>query len=334
LPGETLETFLAGLEQMMELFPRPALFIYNCAVFVNAPMNEPAYRRAHGIDVLRSPIYLWHSSPENRGDTPEYEDIVVRANTFSHDDLRQMYVYGWAGQAFHSLGILEYVAKFYHQVAGVRFVDFYARVLDYCRRNPDTLFGREYATLLEYIETGYSGRGWDHADPALAPIYWPIEEATWLRCVMDSGALESDIRSLLDDIDGRLDLGTRAELLDDLARFQVFLLSTMDRREAVKQLTAHYGWRDFFSGGDGVESLERVDVQYTWANRVIEDDPVQWQYKAIWLGRTQGNYRCRPEALGEEKISPASSAATASEASTVSETFATMRPPKRNTSRL
>ncbi len=125
LPGATLPTYLDGLEQFMELFPRPVLFIYNCGVFVNAPMNQQAYVKEHELKVIKSPIYLWHSSIYNRGEIPEYEFITVGAKTFTLDDLRQMYMYGWTAQAFHSLGITEYVAKFYHQIAALKYVSFY-----------------------------------------------------------------------------------------------------------------------------------------------------------------------------------------------------------------
>jgi len=91
IPGETLERYKDGLEQIMELFPRPVVFIYNCGVFVNAPMNAPAYIKEHGIEVIKSPIYLWHSSIYNRGNIPEYEYITVSANSFSLEDLKQMF---------------------------------------------------------------------------------------------------------------------------------------------------------------------------------------------------------------------------------------------------
>ncbi|MBK8195969.1 MAG: hypothetical protein IPK76_23215 [Lewinellaceae bacterium] len=193
MPGETLESYKRGLEQIMELFPRPVVFIYNCGVFVNAPMNEPDHIRLHGIETIRSPIYLWHSSIHNRGSIPEYDNITVSANSFTAEDLRQMYLYGWTAQAFHSLGILEYVAKFYNQVRGLKFIKFYEMFLDFCRAGTGTLFSREYGILTDYMATGYSGGGWDHYDPDLAPIYWPIEEATWLRCVTDSKALKKAI---------------------------------------------------------------------------------------------------------------------------------------------
>lgn len=310
LPGETLASCLQGFEQLMEMFPRPVIFIFNCGVFVNAPMNRPDYLRAHGIEVIKSPIYLWHSAVEHRGEIPEYEFITVRADSFSTADLHQMYLWGWVVQAFHSLGILEYVAKFYHQTLGLEFVAFYRQFLDYCEQHPGTLFNREYRTAVDYIATGYSGGGWDHADRDLPPIYWPIEEATWLRCVRDSSRLQSEIRAFLSYLEERLTAGTDPRILDDLVRFQVFLLSTMDHREPVRRYTAEYAWKDFLvQGGTHPDDLRSAPTEYSWTSKVTDEDSTQWCYRAIWVGRTQGNYRCRPESLLERPASPAPLAA-------------------------
>jgi radical SAM superfamily enzyme YgiQ (UPF0313 family) len=304
LPGETLESYRRGLEQLMELFPRPMIFIYNCGVFVNAPMNEPEYLQAHGIEVVRSPIYLWHSSVDNRGTVPEYEYITIRSNTFSTADLRQMYLLGWAVQAFHSLGILEYVAKFYHQIHRWRYVDFYGSFLDYCAHHPDTLFGREYGTAVGYIANGYAGGGWDHADPGLAPIYWPLEEATWLRCVRDSTRLEAEVLQFLRNLEPGLPRATDSAILADLVRFQVFLLSTMDHREPVKVCATQYEWKGFLRDGcSSLDDLVNEPSEYAWHNKVTTADPIEWCYKAVWVGRTQGNYKCHLETLLERRPS-------------------------------
>jgi hypothetical protein len=203
-------------------------------------------------------------------------------------------------QAFHSLGVLEYVAKFYHQTQGRRFVAFYASFLDYCERHANTLFGREYRTAVDYIATGYSGGGWNHADPGLAPILWPLEEATWLRCVRDSATLEREIRAFLDDLETGRSPATDPAILDDLVRFQVFLLSTMDHKEPAKARTMEYAWKRFLLDGcTHLGDLARVPSEYAWNNRVTTADPVEWCYKAVWVGRTQGNYKCHLEMLHE-----------------------------------
>jgi radical SAM superfamily enzyme YgiQ (UPF0313 family) len=303
LPGATLPTYLDGLEQFMELFPRPVLFIYNCGVFVNAPMNQQAYVKEHEIQVIKSPIYLWHSSIYNRGEIPEYEFITTGAKTFTLDDLRQMYMHGWTAQAFHSLGITEYVAKFYHQLTGLKYVDFYKVFFEYCQSGRGTIFGREYQILLDYITTGYAGGGWDHHDPDLAPIFWPIEEATWLRCVRDGARLRTEIRDFMHFLEDRLGYQTPTAVLDDLAAFQVFILSTMDNKEAVKTFSPHYAWREFFmTNASHIADLHPSSSEYSWANKVTDENLAEWCYKAIWVGRNQCNYKVHPDVLNENAL--------------------------------
>ena len=299
MPGETLESYKNGLEQLMELFPRPVIFIYNCGIFVNAPMNKASYIEAHGIKVIKSPIYLWHSSIYNRGTVPEYDNITTSANTFTSEDLSKMYLYGWTTQAFHSLGTLEYVSKFYHQIFKMKFVTFYEHFVEYCQ-STQGLFNNEYRILVDYMKTGYKGGGWDHYDPNLAPIYWPIEEATWLRCVTDGPLLEREILEFLNWLEIKLGYKTDASVLEDLVRFQVFILSTMDRKENLKVHVSQYAWKDFLVNGNrSIAELEQGPRRYSWQNKVTLEDKAEWCYRAIWVGRNQGNYKCHPEFLHE-----------------------------------
>jgi 2-(S-pantetheinyl)-carbapenam-3-carboxylate methyltransferase len=297
MPGETLASYKHGLEQLMELFPRPVIFIYNCGVFVNAPMNDPEYIKTHGIKTRRSPIYLWHSSIYNRGTISEFDDIIVSANSFTTDDLKQMYLYGWITQAFHSLGLLEYIAKFYHQLFDLKYIDFYEVLVEYCKSTTGK-FNKEYRILIDYMETGYAGGGWDHHDADLAPIYWPIEEATWLRCVMDSQVLEEEVIEFLKYLNHRFDYTLELEVIEDLVRFQVFLLSTMDHKETTKSHNSKYAWREFLvEGYSSLNDLLSNEIEYSWENKVTLNDRAEWCYQAIWVGRNQGNYKCHPEFL-------------------------------------
>lgn len=302
MPGETLESYKNGLEQLMELFPRPVIFIYNCGVFVNAPMNKPSYIEAHGIKVIKSPIYLWHSSIHNRGNIQEYDNITVSANTFSEQDLKMMFIYGWAAQAFHSLGILEFVAKFYNQVHGLKFISFYESFIEYCKTSSG-LFSNEYSILVDYMEVGYSGKGWDHYDPNLAPIFWPIEEATWLRCVTDAVDLEKEMHNFLIWFEKRFNFTTNKIIIEDLVRFQIFILSTMDNKQPTKSLNSRYDWKEFLvQNRSSIEDLRLCSKTYSWQNKVTLEDKAEWCYRAIWVGRNQGNYKCHPEFLEEDLL--------------------------------
>lgn len=304
MPGESLQTFKKGLEQLMELFPRPVISIYNCALFVNAPMNQPSYVDAHGIKVIKSPIYLEHSSIHNRGKISEYDYIIISANTFSSDDLEKMFIYRWTTQAFHSFGILEYISKFYHDVHKMKYISFYEHFVDYCEAT-NGLFNKEFRILTNYVKIGYQGGGWNHYDPNLGPIYWPIEEATWLRCVSDSTELRVETLAFLTWLEEKLGFKTPFYMLEDLVRFQVFLLSTMDHNEILKAEKFRYDWKRFFSKDRWAQSIEPAKIYktYSWQNKVILEDKVDWCFKAMWVGRKQGNYKCHPEFLLEPNVS-------------------------------
>ena len=299
MPGETLESYKVGLEQLMELFPRPVVFIYNCGVFVNAPMNEPNYAKKYDIQTIKSPIYLWHSSVHNRGEIPEYEDTIVSTNTFNLDELKEMYVYGWFMQTFHSLGITEYLSKFYNQVYDLKYIDFYTSFKDYCE-NFDSMFKTEYDTLREYIDIGYDGGGWNHYDESLAEILWPIEEATWLRCVKEGNVLQNELLKIIDFLEKQRGFETKVEIILDLVKFQVYLLMTMDNNNEIKTLSSDYDWKSFLvNDKKNIKDLVKRPTEYHYSNKVLEGDREKWCMKAIWIGRSQGNYKAHPEFLYE-----------------------------------
>ena len=88
------------------------------------------------------------------------------------------------------------------------------------------------------------------------------------------------------------------DITKDLVRFQVFLLSTMDRKEAVKVHRSSYQWKEFLVEGQAdLNCLVASATDYSWNNKVTLENKAQWCYKTIWVGRNQGNYKCHPEFL-------------------------------------
>ena len=83
-------------------------------------------------------------------------------------------------------------SKFYKKTQGLSFIDFYDIFLDFCRINK-SIFSEQYEIVLQYIENGYSGKGWDFYDSDLGEIYWPIEEATWAKLAWNENKLKDEL---------------------------------------------------------------------------------------------------------------------------------------------
>ena len=295
LPGETLESWKKGLEILASGSQVGSIYIYNCGVFVNAPMNEPTYMKFHNIKTIRSPIFLAHSSIHDRG-IPEFEYITISSKSFSTDDLKEIYLFSWLFQTFHSLGIFEYITKYYHDEKKLLYVKFYEIFLDYCKKE-NSIFSDEYNKVIDYIDNGYSGKGWNHYDHNLGDIFWPIEEATWLRLVLSKKLMEHT-KSFLKFLEETLNFDTPDEILNDLIKFQIFLITTRQDSE-IKSARFHFNWKNYFINGS---KLKQIENDYNYKNLVIEHDQILWGYKTIWYGRQSKSYKLHPEALEEGKI--------------------------------
>ena len=295
LPGETLESWKKGLEILASGSQIGSIYIYNCGVFVNAPMNEPTYMKFYDIKTIRSPIFLAHTSIHDRG-IPEFEYITISSKSFSTDDLKEIYLFSWLFQTFHSLGIFEYITKYYHDEKKLPYVKFYEIFLDYCKKE-NSIFSDEYNKVIDHIDNGYSGKGWNHSDPNLGDIFWPIEEATWLRLVLSKKLMEHT-KSFLKFLEETLNFDTPDEILNDLIKFQIFLITTRQDSE-IKSARFHFNWKNYFINGS---KLKQIENDYNYKNLVIEHDQILWGYKTIWYGRQSKSYKLHPEALEEGKI--------------------------------
>ena len=107
-----------------------------------------------------------------------------------------MFINSWIILTFHNLGILEYVAKFYNKSYSIKLMKFYSEFHEFCIQE-ESLFSNEYKKMLNLMNSGYSGKGWDHYDMELSDINWPIEEASWLRITTNKDRLRNDILSFI-----------------------------------------------------------------------------------------------------------------------------------------
>jgi len=295
MPGETLESFKNGLEILAGDTKVGSIYVYNCGVFPNAPMNEPVYIDLHKIKKLRSPIFLSHSAIHDNEQIPEYEDIAIGAISFDLEDIKEMYLYSWLIQSFHSFGIFEYITIFYNKIYGIKFMKIYEKFLEYCRTTK-SLFSEEYEIVVDYISKGYSGKGWNHQDDRLGDIFWPIEEASWLRLALNRSKLEKEISLFLNYLENSLKLNTEIEKLDDLTKFQTFLLTCEDDKRDIKSEDFEFNWKEFFMNS---KKLYQTEINYYYENILIEKDIVNWAYKTMWYGRSSKKYKFHPENLKE-----------------------------------
>ena len=295
LPGETLETFKDGLENIAQT-KVDTVFIYNCSILPNAPMNAPEYKEKFKIESVRSPIMLVHSSIHNRGSHQEYEDIITSNIYCSLDQLKEIYLYSWCFLTLQSLGILEHITNFYNHSFNIEFVKFFEIFLEFCRTK-ESVFSHEYDKLIEFRDNGYAGKGWDQIDTKIGEIIWPMEEASWLRITYDAEKFLAGLDLLIEFVDEKLNLKNPKKVLHDLTKFQLFMLTTRNNKNKLKTESFEFDWKNYFITNS---KLTQKNITYTYDNLVTESDEMTWSYKTIWYGRRSRDYKCQHVNLREE----------------------------------
>jgi radical SAM superfamily enzyme YgiQ (UPF0313 family) len=291
MPGETVESFKKGLEVMLPT-NITSMYIYNCAIYQNAPMNDPQYLEKFKIKTIKGPLYTPHSNPE-KNDIQEYEDIVVGSYSATLDDIKEMCYYSWAALSFHMFGILDKISQYYEKIYGIKLMEVYEILLKYCRTE-NSFFSKEFENIVNYTNKGFNGEGWNNMDPKYGVISWHNEEISWLRLTEDKELLIKEIEYFVDFLNKQLSLNPPNDQIKDLIQFQIFLLTTRNE-DSIKTKEFNFDWKNFFLTGE----LNETHKIFSCKNLVVESDPIIWGYNAIWFGRATKQFKCLPEQVQE-----------------------------------
>lgn len=182
LPGETYDSFKQGLETLLVAGQHDSLQIYLCAALPNSEMSTTEYMLQHGIKTQRMPILLQHRTAG--ADLPtEYNDIVIETMTLSHEDWKRTYLLSWVVQAFHCLGLTQFIAIWLHEQHGCPYTSFYEAILGYAEARPRSWCGQQLQHVKNALLGALRGGSWDVVLPQFGDIVWPTEEATFLNAM-------------------------------------------------------------------------------------------------------------------------------------------------------
>lgn len=298
LPGETLVSFKTGLETVLSNEDLGGLQIYNCGLLPNAPMNYPEYREKNKIKSIRSPIFLQHTRKDEIS-IQEYERFVIETFSFNLKDLKEMYRYSWMVQTFHIFGILEHIAKFYKKEYKLSLMEFYETLLQY-GKNEKSFFSKEFYLLEKHMDQGYSGNGWSHYDLDLGDLSWVLEEASAARFLrLDTNILFTEIQKFVEFLENKEEFHSKSEILDDLIKFQIFLLTTREHLEEIKEEEFVYDWKNYFVNNS---AITKSKIKYFYKNKVTEKDPIKWIWNVVWFGRKEIKNKMFPKFLQVDSL--------------------------------
>jgi radical SAM superfamily enzyme YgiQ (UPF0313 family) len=177
LPGETYDTWKAGIEDLLKAGLKNQLFIYLCQVFPNTEMSDPEYQKRFGIVTKRIELNEIHGAIRDSDLVTEYEDVIVQTDAMPLEMWRKMVVFSWLTMVLHSLKVGFFVMLYLSDRHGLKFTDF----IEYLAEEKEGLLGREIKEFNSQVDRLLEGKGRGRTVDGYAPIYWDEEEASFLR---------------------------------------------------------------------------------------------------------------------------------------------------------
>jgi len=212
LPGETLQSFCAGVEKLYALGQHDGIQYFPCSLLPNAFMATPAYREKHGIRATRQTfLQAWEDAPEGYQVT-EYIDTVIETAAMPHADWLTANFFMLLAQGVHAYGLTRLLAMLLHTEGIASYADFYQRLLAFCHEEPDSLFGDIMARVERKFTDGVHGK---EPEPLELPGtgFGSMIEAPYIfgRAVLEAERFWADTETFLRRF--ALEPGLRAQLM-------------------------------------------------------------------------------------------------------------------------
>lgn len=186
LPGETLGSYLAGIDTLLDAGQHDGLTIYPCVLLPNTEMNTPGSIAGYGIESREMQAMLLHATPEP-GVIIETQQVVVGTKAMPHWQWKIAFLRSWVVQVFHVLGLTQLAAIETRREGAWRYQAFYELLHRWLDCNPHTVAGGELAEVEALLDQALVGGSWNCVDPRFGDISWPPEEFAFLRiaCQLD-----------------------------------------------------------------------------------------------------------------------------------------------------
>jgi putative methyltransferase len=190
LPGETKESFLNGLDNILDSIINNQVFIYHCQIIPNTEMAEQQYKDKHGLKTVFLPLAEVHGNVRILELVPEYDEIIIGTNTMSTEDWKECALTSWIVQTFHGLKVLYETVEWLNEKYKISRLSLY----NYIAMNSQYEYIRDLEKSADRIIN--SGSRCIH-DIQYGDIYYEPEEVLFIEIAYDK---DNFYKSITEDI--------------------------------------------------------------------------------------------------------------------------------------
>jgi len=301
LPGETYESFVRGVDQLMENGQHNRIQFNNLSILPNAEMGDPAYQAKYGMVTVESKIINIHGERvELDDDVPEVQDLVIATAATPLADWRRTRVFCWMTALLHFDKLFQIPLILTHGVSGISYRDM---IEAFMAADPDRYplideINAFFHAEAESIQKG--GPEYVFSKEYLG-IYWPADEYIFVKLTAEGrfDAFYAEAGRLLAEIVGARSAGLPMDVIEEAVKLNHALVHQPFQKTNV-EVRLRYDLLDYWHK---VRNGEQAPLRQT--DMVIEvdrtskpyDDFQKWCREIVWWGNKKGAYLYSPRAV-------------------------------------
>lgn len=199
LPGETYESWVNGLDEVVAAGMKNQVLIYPLMALPNTDMGRKWYQEQYGIKTVRIELAEVHGTMRGADLVSEYEDIIISTSTMSTEDWRRAVIYSWVFGALYCMKLGYFIIVYLldrHEVKPSELIQF---ILEETAAGWGGSVWHEELEQYNYTLDGVLDDGRPLATVLLdyGNVYWGGEEATFLRCADRLGVFYTELAALV-----------------------------------------------------------------------------------------------------------------------------------------
>ena len=129
LPGETLESWKRGINEMLLRGLNNQLFIYQAEVYPNTELGSEKYQEQFKISTTKIKLNEIHCSPRGANWVSEYQYIVTQTYSMNIDDWRGMSKFSLVTMLMHSMKVGVYILAYLNKRVGISYTEIIEKLI-------------------------------------------------------------------------------------------------------------------------------------------------------------------------------------------------------------
>lgn len=293
LPGETYESFVDGIDKLLNLGQHNSIYIHNCEWLPCSIMGRPDYVERFKIKTSRIPLNQPHREPDENDDIQEWSQVVTSTYSMCSDEWKKMNLFSYVVQAFHHMGILQFFALYLYNEGICSYKEFYTSLLEHFLSVPDTVAGKVFHKINSCLDDVIDEKGTlSISDDRFGKVQWPFEEYAYLCIVYE-------LRSFYDEIVPFIEnFGIEKDVFSELLNFQKNMMKKpFEQRDVFK---TGYDFMNYFTDALNGNKTKLKKIFSTVSVKPEAFDTWEDFAKVVaWYGRKNGKNTYLKEACFE-----------------------------------